>query len=66
MAYSKIGFHYSASGGNKQGISNFWQSLSNAGIPIFHKSTDSYGDLYEIDQLISNPHNIQHHFLKKN
>lgn len=63
LTYSKLGFHYSASGGNKQGISNFWQSLSNAGIPIFHKCSDAYGDLYEIDQLTPNPHNVQHNLI---
>ena len=54
MIHSKIGFH-SGPTGNLTGISNFWQALNDAEIPIFHKCTDTYGPLYQISQL-SNIH----------
>ncbi len=59
---SKIGFH-SGPVGNMTGIGDFWRKLSNAGIPIFHKGADGYGPLYEIAELIPNPHNVEHHLV---
>jgi hypothetical protein len=59
---SKIGFH-SGPIGNMSGIGDYWRTLSNNGIPIFHKAADGYGPLFEIANLILNPHNVEHHLV---
>ncbi len=60
--HSKIGFH-SGPSGNMDGIGDYWRKLSQAGVPIFHKAADGYGPLYEITELVPNPHNVEHHLV---
>ena len=62
QVHSKIGFH-SGPTGNMDGIGNYWRKLSNAGVPIFHKAADGYGPLYEVAELVPNPHNVEHHLV---
>ena len=59
---SKIGFH-SGPTGNMNGIGDYWRKLSNGDIPIFHKAADGYGPLFEITNLVLNPHNVEHHLI---
>lgn len=59
---SKVGFH-SGPTGNMSGIGDYWRQLSNDGIPIFHKAADGYGPLFEIVNLVPNPHNVEHHLV---
>jgi hypothetical protein len=45
------------------GIGDYWRQLSNGGVPIVHKAADGYGPLFEIVDLVPNPHNVEHHLV---
>ena len=51
LAFTKIGFH-TGPGGNAQGIGDYFRKLNAAGVPIFLKSADAAGPLYEVQQLM--------------
>ena len=51
LAFTKIGFH-TGPGGNAQGIGDYFRKLNTAGVPIFLKSADAAGPLYEVQQLM--------------
>ncbi len=60
LAYNKIGFHVGP-GGNKTGIEDWLSSSDQAGIPIFYKSVDDAGPLFEAQELMkvsSVPHTL--------
>ncbi|MEM8862324.1 MAG: hypothetical protein AAGD96_28745, partial [Chloroflexota bacterium] len=50
IAYNKIGFHTGPSG-NLNGISDYFQKLDSAGVPIFIKAVDDAGPIYEVQEL---------------
>ena len=50
MGYNKIGFHTGPSG-NRTGISDHFRQLDAAGVPIFIKSVDDAGPIFEVQQL---------------
>lgn len=52
IAYTKIGFH-TGPGGNAQGIGDYFRKLDAAGVPIFLKSADAAGPVYEVQQLMA-------------
>lgn len=51
IAFSKIGFH-TGPGGNAQGIGDYFRKLNAAGVPIFLKSADAAGPVYEVQQIM--------------
>lgn len=51
LAFNKIGFHV-AVGGNAQGLGDYMRKLNDAGVPIFLKSVDAGGPLYEAQLLM--------------
>lgn len=54
---NRIGFHY-ASGGNAQGLGEYFSKLDAAGIPAIIASYGSYGPCWELSQLSNAPHVI--------
>ncbi|MBN1316349.1 MAG: right-handed parallel beta-helix repeat-containing protein [Anaerolineales bacterium] len=52
LEYVKIGFHVGPSGGNMDGIGNWWRDLDSDGIPFFLKSVDNAGPLWEAQELM--------------
>jgi hypothetical protein len=53
LAFNKIGFHVGP-GGNPTGIGEWWSTLDAAGVPVFYKSVDQGGHLFELQELIKN------------
>lgn len=51
LAFVNIGFHTGASG-NTTGIGDYFETLNNAGVPIFLKSADTDGQLIEVQNLM--------------
>ena len=51
LAFVKIGFH-TGPGGNAQGIGDYFRKLNDAGVPIFLKSADAAGPVYEVQQIM--------------
>ena len=51
LAHVKIGFHTSV-GGNRHGLEIWMRRLDEAGVPIFLKSVDDAGPLFEAQQLM--------------
>jgi hypothetical protein len=51
LAFVKIGFHVAATG-NANGLGDWERKLNDAGVPIFLKSADAGGPLYEVQQLM--------------
>ena len=51
IAFTKIGFHV-AVGGNANGIGDYHRKLNAAGVPIFLKSANAGGPLYEVQQMM--------------
>lgn len=62
IPHSKIGFHAGAPGGNMTGIGDHFQDLDSAGIPVFLKSVDNYGPIFELSQL-ARQSGINHHMI---
>ncbi len=50
LGYNKIGFH-TGIGGNREGISDYFKKLDAAGVPIFIKSVDDAGPIFEVQEL---------------
>ena len=53
LAFNKIGFHVGP-GGNPTGIGEWWSVLDAAGVPVFYKSVDAGGHLFELQEHIKN------------
>jgi hypothetical protein len=51
LTFVKIGFHV-AVGGNANGLGDWERKLNDAGVPIFLKSVDAGGPLYEVQQIM--------------
>lgn len=51
LAYTKVGFHVGP-GGNTGGISDYFKKLNDAGVPIFLKSVDADGQIYEVQEMM--------------
>lgn len=51
LAFTKIGFHMGP-GGNANGIGDYFRKLNDAGVPIFLKSADAAGPIFEVQQLM--------------
>jgi hypothetical protein len=51
LAFNKIGFHVGP-GGNPTGIGDWWRALDGAGVPVFYKSVDDAGHLWEFQEHI--------------
>lgn len=51
IAFTQIGFHV-AVGGNQEGLREYMTQLNDAGVPIFLKSVNSAGQLYEVQKLM--------------
>lgn len=51
IAFVKIGFHRAPTG-NAQGWGDYVRKLNDAGVPVFVKSVDAAGPLYEVQQLM--------------
>ncbi len=51
LAFTKIGFHV-AVGGNTRGISDYFRKLNDAGVPIFLKSVDADGQIFEVQEMM--------------
>lgn len=51
LAFVKIGFHMGPSG-NADGLGDWERKLNDAGVPIFLKSADSGGPLYEVQEMM--------------
>jgi uncharacterized repeat protein (TIGR02543 family) len=51
LAFNKIGFHVGP-GGNPTGIGDWWRNLDSAGVPVFYKSVDDDGHLWELQEHI--------------
>lgn len=51
LAFTKIGFHMGP-GGNANGIGDYFRKLNDAGVPIFLKSADAAGPIYEVQQIM--------------
>jgi len=51
LAFTKIGFHMGP-GGNANGIGAYFRKLNDAGVPIFLKSADAAGPIYEVQQIM--------------
>lgn len=50
LGYNKIGFH-TGPAGNRQGISDYFRKLDAAGVPIYIKSVDDAGPIFEVQEL---------------
>ena len=61
---SNIFFHTgpNGDGANMTGIGDAMRDLHNAGIPVFLKSADNYGPIYELDRIID-PNGIVNHVM---
>lgn len=59
---SNVFFHTgpNGDGANMTGIGDAMRELHNAGIPVFLKSADNYGPLYELDKLIDPNETVDH------
>lgn len=51
IAFTKIGFHTGA-GGYTEGIGAYFRKLNDAGVPIFLKSADSDGQIFELQTIM--------------
>ena len=51
ITFTSIGFH-TGSGGNTRGLSEYFHKLNDAGVPIFLKSVDDPGKVYELQQIM--------------
>lgn len=51
LAFVNIGFH-TGSSGNTAGIGDYFKTLNDAGVPIFIKSVDTDGQLFEVQELM--------------
>lgn len=51
LAFVKLGFHV-AVGGNATGLGDYMRKLNDAGVPVFLKSANAGGPLYELQQLM--------------
>lgn len=58
LAYNKIGFHTGPSG-NLSGITQYFEKLDAAGVPIFIKAVDDAGPIYEVQEL-GNVSGVEH------
>lgn len=56
LAFVKIGFHVSV-GGNRTGIGEWEKKLNDAGVPLFLKSADDGGALWEVQELMKENEN---------